>query len=148
MFPFFFVRFYPASPSSFLLSLPSLLGLLDLKSSPLVHTLSLPLTFYLAFFSCNPTGLLVAHNWSPAKLLSSIYPNYPWVPWKWLQVPKGFWDNIENQQKANCAFFHSLSPLCSPLLAPHFPLLFGTSHFFLTFYFSPHHRPSSGAQKN
>ena len=31
--------------------------------------------------------------------LKSIYPNYEWIPWKFHQIPKNYWSNIENQRK-------------------------------------------------
>jgi hypothetical protein len=32
-------------------------------------------------------------------LLASVYPEYNWLPWKFSQCPKNFWDSIENQKK-------------------------------------------------
>ena len=32
-------------------------------------------------------------------LLSSIYPEYNWHPWKFSQSPRGYWDDIRNQRK-------------------------------------------------
>ena len=32
-------------------------------------------------------------------LLLSIYPNYDWLPWKFNSLPKGYWNNKENQLK-------------------------------------------------
>jgi hypothetical protein len=31
-------------------------------------------------------------------LLSTLHPNYDWLPWKF-PIPKSFWDDLENQQK-------------------------------------------------
>ncbi len=33
-------------------------------------------------------------------LLSSIYPEYEWLPWRFLHlhVAKGFWDDVKNQR--------------------------------------------------
>ena len=32
-------------------------------------------------------------------MLKSIYPEYDWLPWKFKQVPKGYWDDIANHHK-------------------------------------------------
>ena len=32
------------------------------------------------------------------QCLKSIFPNYEWLPWKFTNSLKGFWDNIENQK--------------------------------------------------
>ncbi len=32
-------------------------------------------------------------------VLSVIFPEYNWVPWKFNRVPTGFWDDIENHKK-------------------------------------------------
>jgi hypothetical protein len=36
---------------------------------------------------------------SPSLLLSEIFPDYDWLPWKFERCPNGFWDNIRNQKK-------------------------------------------------
>jgi hypothetical protein len=33
------------------------------------------------------------------QLLSEIFPNYNWLPWKFQKCPKGYWDNVKNQRK-------------------------------------------------
>ena len=30
------------------------------------------------------------------KLITSVYPNYKWLPWKFNQTPKGFWNDENN----------------------------------------------------
>jgi hypothetical protein len=35
---------------------------------------------------------------SPIKLLSSIYPDYEWLPWKFGRAPRDFWTNPKNQR--------------------------------------------------
>jgi hypothetical protein len=32
-------------------------------------------------------------------LLSNVYPDYEWLPWKFSQVPKGYWADLTNQRK-------------------------------------------------
>ena len=44
------------------------------------------------------TALIIKFS-HPHMLLSSVYPEYPWIPWKWARVPKGYWFNPENKQK-------------------------------------------------
>jgi hypothetical protein len=33
------------------------------------------------------------------NILKAAYPNVEWKPWKFQQVPKGFWDDVDNRQK-------------------------------------------------
>jgi hypothetical protein len=39
------------------------------------------------------------HNSSPSQLLSSVYPEYDWLPWKFDKSPQGFWSDVKNQRK-------------------------------------------------
>jgi hypothetical protein len=32
-------------------------------------------------------------------MLTAIYPEHEWIPWKFAKVPKNFWDSKENQRK-------------------------------------------------
>ena len=29
----------------------------------------------------------------------SVFPEYPWLPWKFNTVPRKFWENSENKRK-------------------------------------------------
>jgi hypothetical protein len=31
-------------------------------------------------------------------MLKGIYPEYPWVVWKFCSTPKGYWDSVANQR--------------------------------------------------
>lgn len=42
-------------------------------------------------------GLLEKYKGSPIKLLSSVFPEYNWLPWKFHSIPKGFWEKDGNQ---------------------------------------------------
>ena len=33
---------------------------------------------------------------SPYRLLSAMYPDYEWLPWKFEKVPENFWNKFEN----------------------------------------------------
>ena len=44
-------------------------------------------------------GLLDKYNWSTSQLLSSIYPHYDWLPWKFRVCPSSYWDDVNNQIK-------------------------------------------------
>jgi hypothetical protein len=33
------------------------------------------------------------------ELLSSVFPEYEWLPWKFPSTPKFFWDDVNNQKK-------------------------------------------------
>ncbi len=30
--------------------------------------------------------------------MSSVYPEYEWLPWRFSQVTKGFWNDMKNQR--------------------------------------------------
>jgi hypothetical protein len=32
-------------------------------------------------------------------MLLSIYPEYEWLSWRFTQIPKNFWEKMENQKK-------------------------------------------------
>jgi hypothetical protein len=36
---------------------------------------------------------------SPSHLLSQVYPDYDWLPWKFGTSPHYFWDDLKNQRK-------------------------------------------------
>src|SRR5688572_7922102 len=44
------------------------------------------------------TLLTVYYNGSIFTMLQHIYPTFQFLPWKFDQVPKGFWPKIENQK--------------------------------------------------
>ena len=33
------------------------------------------------------------------KLLSSVYPHYEWLPWKFANFPRSLWADVKNQRK-------------------------------------------------
>jgi very-short-patch-repair endonuclease len=44
-------------------------------------------------------GLISSYyNLSIQNMLKSIYPEYKWIPWKFISSPNNFWDKIENQR--------------------------------------------------
>ena len=42
---------------------------------------------------------LKLHHYSMFPLLSSTYPEYEWLPWKFSKCPKNFWEDKGNQRK-------------------------------------------------
>ena len=40
--------------------------------------------------------LLKQYNWSPIKVLSSVYPDYEWFWWKFKSVSRNKWNDITN----------------------------------------------------
>jgi hypothetical protein len=42
-------------------------------------------------------GLLLRYQNSLKRLLKEAYPNYRWLDWKFVQVPTGFWDQLDNR---------------------------------------------------
>ena len=47
----------------------------------------------------NGKDILSVYGASPSKVLQSTFTDYKWKPWKFLQVPKGFWDDINNRRE-------------------------------------------------
>jgi hypothetical protein len=45
------------------------------------------------------SGLLKKYNGSIAVLLSTMYPKYDWLPWRFEMCPRGYWDDVNNQIK-------------------------------------------------
>ena len=44
------------------------------------------------------TMVLVCYNYidnSPQKIITSIFPEYEWIPWKFFQVPRNYWKNMK-----------------------------------------------------
>ena len=35
---------------------------------------------------------------SPYELVRSVYPEHPWEQWRFVKVPRGFWDDLNNQR--------------------------------------------------
>ena len=47
----------------------------------------------------NNHGLsLIKYYGSTTKAITSFYPDYNWLPWKFMQIPKGFWHDEKNIQ--------------------------------------------------
>jgi hypothetical protein len=44
-------------------------------------------------------GLLHKYKGSPSLLLSTVFPDYDWLPWKFSAVPHNFWNDEKNQRK-------------------------------------------------
>lgn len=42
--------------------------------------------------------MLQKYNESPFKLLSALFPNYKWLPWKFDHCPRNFWSVPSNQR--------------------------------------------------
>jgi hypothetical protein len=38
------------------------------------------------------------YNGSPSSLLSAVYPDHEWLPWKFEKTSKNFWDQPTNQR--------------------------------------------------
>jgi hypothetical protein len=43
-------------------------------------------------------SLAAKYKGSPFLLLSTVFPEYQWLPWKFSKCPSNFWDNIDNQK--------------------------------------------------
>jgi len=42
-------------------------------------------------------GLLEKYDWSPSKVVTSVYSDNKWQIWRFDNVPKGYWDHKDNQ---------------------------------------------------
>jgi hypothetical protein len=42
---------------------------------------------------------LINRYTSLSQLLSEVYPDYEWLPWKFDKCPNGYWDDVNNQRK-------------------------------------------------
>ncbi|GAM17741.1 hypothetical protein SAMD00019534_009160 [Acytostelium subglobosum LB1] len=51
------------------------------------------------FIRLRGRGLLQLHNDSVHQLLQKQYPSYDWLPFKFVNTPKNYWRDIENQKK-------------------------------------------------
>jgi hypothetical protein len=36
---------------------------------------------------------------SPSLLLSTVYPDYDWLPWKFAKSAQNYWNDMKNQRK-------------------------------------------------
>jgi hypothetical protein len=43
--------------------------------------------------------ILDKYKWSSPLLLSAVYPEHEWLPWKFASCPPNYWDNVNNQRK-------------------------------------------------
>jgi hypothetical protein len=52
------------------------------------------------FTQIGGSGLLQSkYHGSPFLLLSTIYPEYDWLPWKFDKCPQNYWTDVNNQRK-------------------------------------------------
>jgi hypothetical protein len=42
--------------------------------------------------------LIELYNNSPSQLLSKVFPDYNWLPWRFGTCPRNFWDDAKNQR--------------------------------------------------
>jgi hypothetical protein len=43
--------------------------------------------------------LLTKYHGSPLQLLSEVFPEYEWLPWKFDKCPDNYWNDEKNQRK-------------------------------------------------
>ncbi len=51
------------------------------------------------FINIGGSGIIQRFNKSVNLLLSNIFPEYEWLPWKFVQISKGYWKDMKNQRK-------------------------------------------------
>jgi hypothetical protein len=44
-------------------------------------------------------GLLDRYQGSLVNILSSVYPEYEWLPWKFEKSTQNFWESVNNQKR-------------------------------------------------
>lgn len=44
------------------------------------------------------TTLLNNHNYSIYKMLTTVFPEYNWLPWKFPTIPKGYWNDTSKHR--------------------------------------------------
>jgi hypothetical protein len=48
----------------------------------------------------NRTVLIHYYSSSPSAMVEALFPEYRWLPWKFLHAPRSFWEDTKNQQTA------------------------------------------------
>ena len=43
--------------------------------------------------------LLQKYGFTLSALLAAVYPEYEWLPWRFMHTPKNFWNDVNNQKK-------------------------------------------------
>jgi hypothetical protein len=56
-------------------------------------------TRYQDFYDIGGGSLLSKYNSSPSLLISVLYPDYEWLPWKFGTTSMNYWDDVNNQIK-------------------------------------------------
>jgi hypothetical protein len=44
-------------------------------------------------------SLVQKYGGSPVTVISSVYPEYEWLPWKFIKCSTNFWEDVNNQKK-------------------------------------------------
>ena len=44
-------------------------------------------------------GATLVMSASVYKLVSSVYPEYEWLPWRFHKTPANYWTDVKNQRK-------------------------------------------------
>jgi hypothetical protein len=45
------------------------------------------------------SGLMRMYNYSPSAMVTSLYPEYEWLPWKFSGTPRNYWEDVNNIKK-------------------------------------------------
>ena len=43
--------------------------------------------------------MLEKYNFSPSQLISSVYSEFDWLPWRFYRCPNYYWEDLNNQRK-------------------------------------------------
>ena len=64
------------------------------QSNPLVNSLTKQ-----DIVSVGGEEILRDYDNSPSRLLSTVYPEIEWLPWKFSNSPQDYWDDVNYQRK-------------------------------------------------
>jgi hypothetical protein len=68
--------------------------------TPEVMSLVFKILSVFKVFQNNEAGyLLDLYNGSPSEMIQSLYPEYPWLPWKFSSKPTNYWQDPKNRTR-------------------------------------------------
>jgi hypothetical protein len=51
------------------------------------------------FRAIGGTGIISRYKWSNYQMLSTLYPKFEWLPWRFDKCPNNYWENLKNQRQ-------------------------------------------------
>jgi hypothetical protein len=81
----------PKNHAKFMKELAKHVGVVDMEDWYRLHASH--------FAELGGSGLLAQFSGSPVKVLTEMFPDVHWQPWKFSNVPKTYWDHVDNQKE-------------------------------------------------